>query len=188
MNVSPARKKPARVAAARPRAAESLTIEELMRRAYVIEAEAAERYEESANALEAHNNVEVAALFRSLARIERLHSEQVLRTMGWHSAPPAPDGLGEVAPTSAEGADPGELHYLMHPYHALRLALAGEQRAQRMYERLARIAADAPVRRAAREMARDEIEHVRLIEDWLKRTPAPPEDWAIDHDPPKLID
>ena len=34
-------------------------------------------------------------------------------------------------------------------------------------------ATDAKVKRAAREMAAEEAEHVRLIEDWLKRVPDP---------------
>jgi hypothetical protein len=29
---------------------------------------------------------------------------------------------------------------------------------------------------------------VRLIEEWLKRTPKPDTDWAIDPDPPVLAD
>jgi hypothetical protein len=44
------------------------------------------------------------------------------------------------------------------------------------------------VKKAAEEMKEEEAEHVRLIEEWLKRTPKPETDWAIDPDPPALAD
>jgi rubrerythrin len=187
-NSQAGRKKIATGGAKRPRARNALSIEELMRHAYVMESEAAERYAECADVLEAHNNRETASLFRTLARIEKIHSEQVLSSMGWDKAPLPTTLAAEAFDDEIEGVDPTELHYRMHAYHALNLALRGEQRAQRFYSRLADRAADAQVRRAARAMARDEAEHVRLIEEWLKRTPAPAADWSTDHDPPQLGD
>ncbi|HEX7155925.1 MAG TPA: ferritin family protein, partial [Burkholderiaceae bacterium] len=150
-----------------------------------METEAADRYAECADVLEAHNNLEVAVLFRSLARIERMHGEQLVRSMG-RTVAEAPRRTGATA--EQEGAAPADLHYLMRPHHALTLALRGEQEAQRFYARLARTAASDEVRKVARDMARDEAEHVRLIEEWLKRTPVPAADWAADDDPPRLGD
>ena len=37
-------------------------------------------------------------------------------------------------------------------------------------------------------MEQDEAEHVRLIEEWLKRTPLPDANWEADPDPPTLSD
>jgi rubrerythrin len=76
----------------------------------------------------------------------------------------------------------------MRPYHALQVALACEKRAQKFFAGLARNATHAAVRKAAREMAAEETEHVRLIEDWLKRTPPPDKDWERDPDPPAQSD
>jgi rubrerythrin len=160
------------------------TIAELMTYAYAMETEAAERYAEFADAMEAHNNPEVAELFRKLARIEHQHGEQVLQAMGWATPPPHRGGfrwLGTEAPESGERA---ELHYLMHPYHALRIAHQNEQRAYDFFSRVARSTGNAAVRRAAAEIEEEEREHVHLIEEWLKRTPQPPSDWAFDPDPP----
>ncbi len=160
------------------------TVAELMTYAYAMETEAAERYTEFADAMESHNNPEVAELFRKLARIEQLHGEQVLQAMGW-ATPPQHSGefrwLGTEAPESGERA---ELHYLMHPYHALRIAHQNEQRAFDFFGRVARSAGNTAVRKAAAEIEEEEREHVHLIEEWLKRTPKPPSDWAFDPDPP----
>jgi hypothetical protein len=37
-------------------------------------------------------------------------------------------------------------------------------------------------------MAAEEREHVRLIEDWLARFPAPEAGWDEDPDPPSIAD
>lgn len=165
------------------------SVHELMTYAYALEAEAAERYAEFAEAMENHNNREVAELFRKLARIELRHSEQILEEMGWVSPPPPPTGgyrwEGLEGP---ESGDMSDLHYLMQPRHALTIAHHNEQRAEKFFLMLAKKAPAAGVRRAALEMAAEETEHVRLIEEWIKRTPAPDPNWAFDPDPPVLSD
>lgn len=165
------------------------SIDELMAYAYALEVEASERYADFADAMEMHNNREVAELFRKLARIENRHAEQVLEEMGWASPPPAPHGgykwEGFEAP---ETGDVTELHYLMQPYHALQIALHNERRAHVFFGGLVKAARNAKVRRAAVEMEQEEAEHVRLIEEWLKRTPKPEANWSVDPDPPVLAD
>jgi rubrerythrin len=139
--------------------------------------------------MEIHNNREVAELFRKLARIENRHAEQVLEEMGWTSPPAAPHGgykwEGFEAP---ETGDVTELHYLMQPYHALQIALHNEKRAHVFFGGLVKAARNPKVKNAAKEMEAEEAEHVRLIEEWLKRTPKPDADWSIDPDPPVLAD
>jgi rubrerythrin len=85
--------------------------------------------------------------------------------------------MPETIPTS-------EAHYLMPAYHALELALESELRAQKFFEQAERSTRDARVRDAAREMAAEEREHVRLIKDWMKRVPKPEPGWDYDPDPP----
>ena len=76
------------------------------------------------------------------------------------------------------------LHYLMQPWHALEIALRCEQEAQKYYEGIAASRAPKQVRDAAREMAADEAEHVRLIREWMRRVPQPKAGWDEDPDPP----
>jgi rubrerythrin len=175
--------------AARSTVAAPRTLDDLMREALVMELDAAQRYAEFADAMETHNNLEVAALFRKMAGIEGKHAEQIMAEMGW-TAMPAP----RTAATSWEGFEapettPGDaVHYLMQPYHALELALANEQRALRFFARLARAATSAAVRKAARELQAEEREHVELVRAWMKRVPPPDADWANDPDPPVYTD
>jgi len=161
----------------------------LLAQACVMEAEAAERYGELADQLELHGNAEVAALFRRLASIERRHADTIaddLRRRGIARTPqvalaaPGQEGL-ETAPGEA-------LHYLMTPYHALKIALENEEHALAYFSELA--AGDEPedFRRLANEFAEEEREHVALVRAWLARVPQPPEDWASDPDEPHAID
>ena len=54
------------------------TLAELMALALAMEREAAQRYAEFADAMEIHNNVEVAALFRKMATIETGHVQAIM--------------------------------------------------------------------------------------------------------------
>ncbi|HSD53761.1 MAG TPA: ferritin family protein [Burkholderiales bacterium] len=184
---SAAKKRPA---PARGKAAPAVrTMNELMAFAYALEIEAAERYAEFADAMEQHNNREVADLFRKLARIEHKHAEQILEEMRW-TAPPKPPvgGYQWEGLEGPETADFTTLHYLMQPYHALEIALLNEKRAFQFFTGLVRRATTDKVKRAAKEMAGEEAEHVRLIEDWMKKVPLPEPHWDADLDPPRYVD
>jgi rubrerythrin len=193
-----ARKTPARInAPAKPKAEAKprttvrapRTLDEFMALAVTMEIEAAERYAEFADAMEMCNNLEVAALFRKMADIEGKHSSQLMAEMGWHQPPALPAGRptwdGFEAP---ETAPIDEVHYLMQPYHALQLALANEERAERFFGRLARAATVATVKQAARELEAEEREHVELVRAWMKKVPKPDPDWADDPDPARYTD
>jgi rubrerythrin len=161
---------------------------EFMAYAYAMEAEAAERYAEFADSMEMHNNREVAELFRKLSRIEQKHADQILEQMGWKQSPQSTANVRWEGTEGPETADPTELHYLMQPYHALQIALHNEKRARDFFAHLAKVTGNAGVRKAALEMEEEEAEHVRLIEEWLKRTPVPDKNWEADQDPPVLSD
>jgi rubrerythrin len=181
---------PARRAAARtPAARAPRTIAEFMTLALAMENEAAQRYTEFADAMEMHNNPEVAALFRKMAEIEGKHAAQIMAEMGWTSPPAMPAGRASWEGFEAPETTPGdEVHYLMQPWHALQLALQNEQRAQRFFGRLARAATVASVKKAARELEAEEREHVELVKAWLARVPPPDSDWSHDPDPPSYTD
>jgi rubrerythrin len=163
------------------------TVEDFMAYACAMEAEAAERYAELADLMAAHNNREVADLFAKLSRIEGKHRDQILEQMGW-SAAPAACTMNWETPEAPETTGYGELHYLMSPYHALKLAEHNERRAVEFFERFSTARLAAKVRAAAAEMAEEEREHVRLIEEWLEKVGPPPPGWDVDPDPPNAVD
>lgn len=165
------------------------TLEALMAQALVMEREAVARYTELAEMMETHNNLEVAALFRKMAEYEGHHVAQIQADMGWADDSIAARQAGAWAgPESPESVPVDEMHYLMHPWHALQLALAAEQRAVDFFDGLVRSAPTETVRKAAAEMRDEEREHVELVRGWLERTPKPDADWAVDPDPARYSD
>jgi rubrerythrin len=165
------------------------TLTEFMAQAWLMETEAEQRYTDFADAMEVHNNREVAAMFRTMAGYESKHAEQIMAEMGWSEAPPLTPRGGNWPGYEAPETTPGdEVHYLMQPWHALQLALAAEQRAERFFAELARVATVASVRKAALELRDEEHEHVKLVRAWMKKLPPPDGDWSVDPDPPQYTD
>jgi rubrerythrin len=163
------------------------TLAELMALALAMETEAAQRYAEFADAMEMHNNVEVAQLFRRMAQIEAGHAQTIMKQMAWTEAPPHPS----FGPDFFEGPEtprPDDVHYLMQPYHALTIALACEERAEQFFARLVAVADVEAVRDAARAMQAEEREHVALIRAWMNKVEKPADNWADDPDPPRYTD
>jgi rubrerythrin len=164
-------------------------MEEFMAFALAMEREAVDRYTDFADTMETHNNREVAAMFRKMAGYEAKHAEQIMAEMGWTATTRLPvvtlNWPGFEAPETVSFDD---VHYLMRPYHALQLALAAEERAERFFAELARITTSDSVRRAAQEMQAEEAEHAQLVREWLTKVPTPERNWAEDPDPPRQLD
>jgi rubrerythrin len=163
------------------------SLDAFMAAAIAMEQEAAQRYEDFADAMEIHNNRDVAALFRRLASLEARHADELLAQRGWTSVPLVP----RIAFEGGEGAEtaPGDaVHYLMTPWHVLEFALANEERAVRFFAQLAARAGDDAVRSAALAMQAEEEEHVALVREWMAKVERPAPDWALDPDPPRYTD
>ena len=163
------------------------TVAEFMAQAWAMEVEASDRYAELADLMATHNNREVSELFAKLARIEGKHRDQIAAQMGWTS-PPDAVGCRWETPEGPETTDYGDLHYLMQPWHALKLAEHNELRAVEFFDRFAAARVPADVQAAAREMADEEREHVRLIGEWLAKVSPPEPGWDEDMDPPAVAD
>ena len=153
--------------------------------AYQIEADAVERYVEFATQMEVHNSVDLVKAFRDLAVAEAIHRDEILQLAGdidvvEHARKMARWTKGE----SPEQADLGEAHYLMTPWHALQLALAGEERALAFFKSIVETTHDPAVKRMAEEFVEEETEHVNLVLRLLRKHPKPAESWSDDPDPP----
>jgi rubrerythrin len=162
------------------------SVADLLAIAYQIEADAVERYTLLTDQMEVHNNTELAAVFRDLARAEGIHAGEIQRQAGdldvvAHARKVAKWGKGD----SPEEADLADAHYLMTPWHALQMALAGEKRALAYFTEVAATAKDSKIKEMASEFVEEEAEHVNLCYRLLKRYPAPSDQsWAQDPDPP----
>jgi rubrerythrin len=85
---------------------------------------------------------------------------------------------------SPEEAELDSAHYLMTPWHALQLSLAGEKRALAYFSFIVETATDPKVKALAEELVEEEAEHVSLVNRLLRRYPRPSDSWAEDPDPP----
>lgn len=159
---------------------------DLLAVAWQIEADAVERYTLLADQMDVHNNADLAAVFRDLARAEGLHRDEIARQAGdidvaAHARKVAKWKKGE----SPEEADLSAAHYKMTPWHALQMALAGEKRALAYFQQVAATTKDAKIKEMAEEFVEEEAEHVNLCHRLLRRYSAPSgESWKEDPDPP----
>jgi rubrerythrin len=76
----------------------------------------------------------------------------------------------------------------MTPWHALQIALAGEQRALEFFTGIVETAKDEKIRHMAAEFVEEEAEHVNLVHRLLRKYPAPAGSWSEDPDPPVALE
>lgn len=166
-------------------APEVSTLADLFAVAYQIEADAVGRYNVLAAQMETHNNLELVAVFRDLARAEAIHRDEIRRLAGEidvvsHARQVAKWARGE----SPEEVDLGSAHYLMTPWHALDLALAGEKRALAFFTSIVQTTTDPNIKKMAEEFAEEENEHVNLVYRLMQKYLLPAHSWSDDLDPP----
>lgn len=160
------------------------TLPEFLAHAIALEHEAAERYLELADMMEAHRNDGVSALFRDMVRYSRMHRDSIIERAQGVTLPTLrswqyrwklpPEAGGE------EAFDPQ-----LEVYPALRYALQNELRALDYYSSVGEQTSDAEVARLAAEFAAEESGHVQALEDWLARTPRPAAPWQDDPERPR---
>ena len=161
------------------------SLNDLLAVAYQIEIDAVERYNLLADQMETHNNPELVKVFRDLARAEGIHGEEIRRLAGDFDVVAHARQIAKFERSeSPEEAELGSAHYLMTPWHALQLSLAGEKRALAYFTSIVETAKDPKVKDMAAELVEEETEHVNLVHRLLRRYPQPSKSWAEDFDPP----
>lgn len=160
------------------------SLNDLLAVAYQIEIDAVERYNVLADQMETHNNPELVTVFRDLARAEGIHGEEIRRLAGDFDVVNHALRIARFRSESPEEAELDSAHYLMTPWHALQLSLAGEKRALAYFTSIVETAKDPKVKTMAAELVEEEAEHVNLVNRLLLRYPPPRDSWADDLDPP----
>jgi rubrerythrin len=164
-------------------------ITDLLAVAYGIEADAVERYMLLADQMETHNNPELTKVFRDLARAEGIHAEEIRRLAGDVNLDERAEALrSRWSGESPEEVDLGAAHYLMTPWHALQLSLAGEKRALAFFSSIVDSAKDDKIKEMAGEFVEEEAEHVNLVYRLLRKYPKPKDSALQDGDPPSAQD
>ena len=140
--------------------------------AIALEHEAAERYLELADMMEAHRNDEVSALFRDMVHYSRLHHDSIVERARTVVLP-------ELRSSEFRWTRPPEVggeeafDYTLDAYTALQYARANEVRGMDYYTEVGLNASDPEVKRLAAEFAGEEAEHVDALDEWLARTQRP---------------
>ncbi len=161
------------------------SLNDLLAVAYQIEIDAVERYKVLADQMETHNNPELVKIFRDLARAEGIHGEEIRRLAGDFDVVNHARQIARFGRTdSPEEAELDSAHYMMTPWHALQLSLAGEKRALAYFSFIVETATDPKIKAMAGEFVEEEAEHVNLVNRLLHRYPPPSDSWAEDLDPP----
>lgn len=163
------------------------SIAEFLAHALELEVESAERYRELADNMQVHNNLEVAELFRRLARYGDAHAAEVQQRAAAHELPSIPPwDFKWSCPEAPEAPCMEDAHYLMSKCQALELALHNEIRGRDFYAQVAATSTDPEVQAAAAEMAAEEDTHVVMLREWFAREACDITGRPSDLDPPNM--
>lgn len=148
-------------------------IGEFLAHAIQLEAEAATRFDELADAMTTYGNKEVAKFFRQMAEFSRMHLAEARARAGFRDIPEIAPGQFQWPEGESPEAQGGEgEHYLMTVDYALQLALESETRGRDFYQSVADKTNDPEVRAMALEFVAEESEHVAQLKVWIARQAA----------------
>ena len=159
----------------------SYTLPEFLAHAIAMEQEAADRYLELADMMEAHHNDAVSTVFRDMCRYSEMHRDSIRERVGAIELPKLRSWEFRWRTPPEVGGEEG-FDYLMEPYHALRYARGNEVRSMKYYRAAAGDTQDAELQRLANAFAEEEKEHVLALDQWLSRTAPPSAPFAEDPD------
>lgn len=146
------------------------SIRRFLARAIRLEAEAARRFDELADDMATHGNQEVERIFREFADFSRMHLKHAMDRAGFlHLAELPAEGYDWPDGESPEAAPWWGVDAMMDGRLALELALGSERRGLAYYRSVAEQSPDPRVTAMASDFAREEEEHVRLLEEMLLR-------------------
>lgn len=153
------------------------TVEEFLAHALAIEREAAERYREFEAYFRDHSQEILAGLCGNLAGLEEEHFALLVKESRGRKLPVIAADEYRWLESGAPEAAARELFYrIASERHLLEVALHAEREAQRFFEWVALGTPDKKVRELAREMADEEAQHVRWVEQAIEYRPSAPFD------------
>lgn len=144
------------------------SVEEFLAHAIKLEEEAALRFGQLANSMDACGNREVGKLFRQLSEYSKMHKADAVARSGFRDIPSRRPGEFEwpniESPESAEiwAADP-----LIGREQALEIALAAEMSGYEFYKSVLNSTDDPEIRAMAKEFVLEESEHVAELQKWI---------------------
>ncbi len=148
-----------------------------------LEGDAMTRFRELAETLRAHNNLEVAEFFESVAEEAARHLQEVRSDAAAIELPTLAAWEYDWPAEPPESVSYESVHYRMDLRQALVLALASERAAQAFYAQVADSAKDAETARLAASYAAEEVEHIKRLEQRMAGLPPTSPSQFEDDDP-----
>jgi rubrerythrin len=151
--------------------------------ALALEEEAMTRYRELAEAMEMHNNPEVAGFFSEMSEESALHRAEVEALVGDLELPEIPAWGFDWPVDAPESASYEAVHYRMNLGTAIELALANERSAEAFYRQAAAGSGDPSTAELALRFAEEERDHAHRLEAKLANLSPPSIFHREDDDP-----
>jgi rubrerythrin len=150
----------------------SLSLQDALDLAILIEEEARERYEEFAHQMRLHHTHEAAVFFRFMAGNEEKHRLE-LRERRRELFGEAPASVTREMIFDVEAPDYDEVRAFMSARQALQLALRAEQKAHAFFVAALPSVQDRDVQALFQELRDEEVHHQQLVQAQIAT--APPE-------------
>ena len=138
-----------------------------------LEQEAALRYSQLADSMNAAGNRDAEKIFRKLAKFSQMHYAEARARSGFHDLPTlAPQEFQWPSFESPETAAIWAADPLIAKEEALEIALDAERAAHDFYAAMRDRTTDPEVKAAASEFAAEEAEHVQWMLRWIEEDKA----------------
>jgi rubrerythrin len=148
----------------------SLSLQDALDLAVLVEEEAQERYLEFVDQMERHHTGDAARFFATMARNEQKHGEE-LRARRRSLFGDAPGRMKRSMLWDVEAPDYDEPRAFMSARRAMQVALASETKAHEFFVRALPHVSDPEVRRLFQELRDEELLHQSLVREAMRSLP-----------------
>jgi rubrerythrin len=159
----------------------SLSLQDALDLAILVEEEAQERYLEFVDQMEQHHTPEAATFFATMARSEQKHGEE-LRTRRRGLFGDAPRRVKRSMLWEVEAPEYDQPRAFMSARQAMDVALASEVKAHEFFVRAIPHLADPEVKRLFQELRDEEVLHQSLVRGAMRSLPEGPETDPSDYE------
>jgi rubrerythrin len=148
----------------------TLTLQDALDFAILVEKEAAERYEELADQMSTHHTDEAAKFFRFMVVNETKHGDE-LAARRKQLFGDAPSRIDESMMSEVEAPEYEKVRVFMTVEDALEVALEAEKKAYSFFVSAIEHVENADVMKLFQELRQEEIEHQELVKNEMKKLP-----------------
>jgi rubrerythrin len=159
----------------------SLSVQDALDLAILVEEEAQERYLEFVDQMEQHHTPEAARFFATMARNEQKHGEE-LRARRHSLFGDAPRRMKRSMLWEVEAPEYDQSRAFMSARQAMEVALVSETKAHEFFVRAIPHIADPEVKRLFPELRDEEVLHQSLVREAMRSLPLSDEPDAGDYE------